>query len=110
MNAEQILFLLVLHIFLLPLLIIGIILCCGKGADLIAGFNTSSQAEKAKWNEKALCRGTGVLVLGITVCIEISLLGGILDRLLLVWGGIALVVLFVTCGLLYINKSKRFRK
>lgn len=48
-------------------LIITIILISGKGAFLIAGCNTSSKAEKLKYDEKKLCRvmgsGTGIITL-----------------------------------------------
>lgn len=110
MGPEQISFLLIMNVCLLPLLIIGVVLCCGKGGDLIAGFNTASPRERAKWNEPALCRGVGVLVLLILACIETSILGAVLNRMPLVWAGIAMAGIITVAGLLYINKSKRFRK
>ena len=36
-------------------LIMGIVLLCGKGSGLIAGYNTASEEEKNKYNEKKLC-------------------------------------------------------
>ena len=46
-------------------LIISILLLMGKGSFLIAGYNTASEKEKAKYNEKKLCRivGLGFLVM-----------------------------------------------
>ena len=39
--------------------IISIVLLSGKGAFLIAGYNTSSNEKKAKYDEKKLCKMTG---------------------------------------------------
>ena len=38
---------------------IAVLLLSGKGAWLIAGYNTSSPEEKQKYDEKRLCRVTG---------------------------------------------------
>lgn len=81
MNMAQISTLLVTGILLAPGLIISIFLCCGKGAGLIAGYNTASAGEREKWDEKALCRGTGILLLISTAC-----------------------------GLAYLNKGRRFKR
>lgn len=56
-------------ILALLLVIVSIFLFCGKGAWLIAGYNTASQEEKAQYDEKKLCRGGGVflLVCGVLV-------------------------------------------
>ena len=107
---EQIVGLIVLNVFILPGVGIGIALLCGHGADLIAGYNTASAAEKAKWNKKALCRGVGVLLLILLACIELTVLGGIFGRRPLVFAGVAALLIFTAFGLLYIHKSKRFRK
>ena len=40
----------------------------GKGAFLIAGYNTASQKEKAKYDEKALCRFMGKLMFALAAC------------------------------------------
>ena len=45
------------------LLIAACFLLCGKGAWLIAGYNTMSQAEKRRYDEKKLCRAMGIFLL-----------------------------------------------
>ena len=110
MNMEQISAFLVSSIFAVPVIIIGIVLCCGKGAFLIAGYNTASPEEKATYNEKALCRATGVLVLVIVGSVELLMLGLVLDMTALVWGGGILMAISTVFGLIYINTSKRFRR
>ena len=63
------------------LIIPSILLLTGRGAFLIAGYNTASPAEKAVYDEKKLCRitGGGVLVIGILVLI-MAFLGESLSR------------------------------
>ena len=46
---------------------IAVLLLSGKGAWLIAGYNTSSPEEKQKYDEKRLCRvmGSGAAVIAV---------------------------------------------
>lgn len=55
--------------------IMTIFLLTGRGSGLIAGFNTMSEEEKQKYDEKKLCRGMGIGFLIIDVVILIMLLG-----------------------------------
>lgn len=52
------------------------VLLSGKGAFLIAGYNTSSAEEQAKYDEKKLCRVTGMGMLVITILMFIMALLG----------------------------------
>lgn len=45
---------------------------CGRGSWLIAGYNTMSEEEKAKFDEKKLCRGMGVGFGFITLLVLVS--------------------------------------
>ena len=110
MNAEQIASFIVMSIFSVPVIFFAIILCCGKGADMIAGFNTASPEERAKWDETALCRAVGILLFVMVGCIEFLLLGAVLDITALIWGGGILFAISTVFGLIYINKSKRFKR
>lgn len=52
-------------------LVLGTVFAFGKGAFLIAGYNTASAEEKAQYDEKKLCRG----------CVEAYVCaGGVLGR------------------------------
>ena len=42
--------------------VLGIIFASGKGANLIAGYNTASREEKAQTNEKKLLKAMSVLM------------------------------------------------
>ena len=54
-------------IFDLLLLALSVYLLTGRGGMLIAGYNTSSDEEKKKYDEKKLCRSMGVTMLIITL-------------------------------------------
>ncbi len=51
--------------------VIAVVLLSGHGAGLIAGYNTASKAEKAKYDEKKLCRvtGTGIMIIAILILV-----------------------------------------
>ena len=110
MTPEQITSFFVSNIVMVPVIIMGIVLCCGKGAFLIAGYNTASPEEKATYNEKALCRATGVLVLVIVGSVEVLMLGAILNMTALMWCGGILIAVSTVFGVIYINTSKRFKR
>ena len=93
----------------LPLTIMAIVLIKGKGAWMIAGYNTMSKAEKETYNEKALCRFVGWLLLGIVLCVLLTFAGSLLQIrwlshawIFAVFGSISAVI--------YLNTSKRFLK
>lgn len=50
----------------------GVVFAMGKGAFLIAGYNTSTDEEKAKYDEKKLCRCFSVFCLAIAAVIAIT--------------------------------------
>ena len=51
------------------LALMSIVLLTGRGAGLIAGYNTESKSEKSKYDEKKLCRVTGAGMSVITVLV-----------------------------------------
>lgn len=110
MGREQAAGLIITAVILIPLFFAGVALCLGHGADLIAGYNTASPEERAKWDEKALCRGLGVLVLLILACIAVAMAGSVFGKPLLLWMGLALTAAVAVGGLVYINTSKRFKR
>ena len=55
--------LLILLILALVFLVMSIFLFMGKGSWLIAGYNTASLEERRKYDEKKLCRVTGLICL-----------------------------------------------
>lgn len=58
------------------LAILSIILISGHGSGLIAGYNTASKKEKEKYDEKKLCRVTGI---GMGIITLLMLFTGIFE-------------------------------
>ena len=54
--------------------ILSAVLLSGHGANLIAGYNTASEAEKKRYDEKKLCRILGAGMALITVLLLVSAL------------------------------------
>ena len=59
--------------------VISIILLSGHGSWLISGYNTASKEEKAKCNEKKLCRTMGI---GMSVIAILLLIMGVFENIL----------------------------
>ena len=59
--------------------ILSIVLLSGHGSWLISGYNTSSKEEKAKYDEKKLCRTMG---LGMAVIAVLILVMGLIEDVL----------------------------
>lgn len=58
------------------MLVLGIVLMMGRGSCLIAGYNTAPEAVKKLYDEKKLCRSSGVVVLIASVLLfTIAFLG-----------------------------------
>ena len=55
--------------------VLSIVLISGHGSWLISGYNTASKEEKAKYNEKKLCRTMGI---GMSVIAILLLIMGVL--------------------------------
>lgn len=91
-------------------LMIGIIFTQGKGAFLIAGYNTSSKEEKAKYDEKALCKFMGKVMFSFVVCFLIMATSDIFNSMIPIWIGWALFLCITIFALIYSNTGNRFRK
>ena len=90
--------------------VLGIIFASGKGANLIAGYNTASREEKAQTNEKKLLKAMSVLMFVLAGCFLVSASSEIFHVKSLIWIGQALFVAAIITGLIYLNTGNRFRK
>ncbi len=103
--------LLAIHLVITGLFVLlGVILAFGKGAWLIAGYNTASPAEKAKYDEKKLCRGVSKLMFALAACWLVVASSEIFQTEALCWVGLGLFTLVIAAGLVYMNTGNRFRK
>lgn len=90
--------------------LLGTLFSRGKGAFLIAGYNTASAAEKGRYDEKALCRFMGKLMFALAACQAVMGLGAAWAGMWLYWLGIALFLASAVGGVIYANTGRRFLK
>ena len=95
---------------ILLLAILGLILRAGKGAFLIAGYNTASKEEKEKTDERKLCKAVGNLLLILAACWILPTIGMATGKMLLFWVGFTLSLVVCIIGVVYMNTGDRFRK
>ena len=91
------------------LLIASILLLQGKGAMLIAGYNTLSAEDKAKYDKVALCKAVGKIVLCITFSIVLIFMGEFFQLNWLLIVGTSLMIAIIIGGLIYLNTGNRYR-
>ena len=92
------------------LAVMAVFLLRGRGAFLIAGYNTMSPAKKARYDEKALCRCVGRLLLAVAACLALVPAGVQFNLPWLVFTGLALTLAVILGFLIYANTGKRFLK
>ncbi|PJK16176.1 hypothetical protein CQS04_09690 [Chryseomicrobium excrementi] len=96
-------------LLVIPFLIMAYFLSQGKGAFLIAGYNTMPKEEKAKYDERALCKFMSKILYGISFSLVLLSLSEWLEMPLLMWIGIALMIGLIVFTLVYSNTGNRFR-
>ena len=103
--------LLIIHgIIIASFVVLGIVFLRGKGAFLIAGYNTSSPEAKSKIDEKALCKFVGKLMLVLAACWLLIALSSLPNLLFLLWIGLGLFFAITIAFVIYANTGNRFKK
>ena len=92
------------------LVLLSIPFFMGKGASLIAGYNTMSPEEQEKMDTRALCRFMGGLLLGLAFSVLLCLFSEIFSLKWMMTAGISLFAAVVLFGLVYANTGHRFEK
>lgn len=101
----------IVSLFVLVLfLILAIVFSKGKGAFLIAGYNTLPDKEKEKYNEAELCKFMGKMMYGICFSILLWILSDIFEIQILLVIGVVLFVALILFLLIYANTGNRFKK
>ena len=95
---------------MLVFLLLGLVFSRGKGAFLIAGYNTAPRAEKEKYDEKTLCRFMGRLMFALAGTWVPIALSALVDRMWLLWLGLGLFFAVCIGGVVYMNTGRRFEK
>ncbi len=102
---------LILHLFITGLFVLlGVIFALGKGADLIAGYNTASAEEKEKYDVKKLCKTMSCFMFALAACWLVIAASEIFQTMVLLWIGLALFLIAVVTGLIYMNTGNRCKK
>ena len=94
----------------LVIIIMSVFLLSGRGAFLLAGFNTMSKNEKEKYDVPALCKFMGkvLLVIGVlTILVGIEYLYAFW-WFWLIWGILFIGITVFT--IIYVNTGNRFKK
>jgi hypothetical protein len=99
-----------IFIISIPFFIFAITLSKGKGASLLAGYNTMPDSEKAQYDEVALCKFWGKIMYGISFSIFIIALSEMLENLILFIIGLILLLSLIFFALVYSNTKDRFKK
>jgi len=94
----------------LPFVVLAVFLFRGKGAFLIAGFNTMSDSKKAEYDEKALSKAVGKLLLVLALLMFLFPLAISLEAMWLFWVSFALFMVVTFGFVIYANTGNRFRK
>ena len=103
--------LLAVHLSMIAvLLLLGFVFRAGKGAWLIAGYNTMSAAKKKEYDEKALCRFMAKLMFALALAWSPIAASALFDRLFLLWIGLGLFMAVVIVGVVFMNSGERFKK
>jgi hypothetical protein len=91
------------------LIVMGIFLKKGKGSFLIAGYNTMPKKERLKYDEPALCRFVGRLLIFIALLMPIITLGALLKLVWLCATGVGMMLIICAGALIFANTGNRFR-
>lgn len=99
------------HLFFASLFTgLGLLFFRGKGAFLIAGYNTSSKQEKEKTDVKALTRFMGKLMFFFSACFLIMATSDLFASMIPLWIGLALFLVGCIGAVIYANTGNRFQK
>ena len=90
--------------------LLGCLFLSGRGAGLIAGYNTMPRAEREKYDKRKICRFMGWMMFYFAGSIALWELGEQLSNNLLFAAGLILFFAGVFFLLIYANTGGRFLK
>ena len=101
----------IIHLIILVLfLLFAFFLSKGKGAFLLAGYNTLTDTEKAQYNEVALCKFMSKIMYGISFSLLLFALSEFFKNQLLLVIGLTLFISLLVFALVYSNTGNRFKR
>lgn len=101
----------IVHIvFALIFILLGLVFIKGKGAFLIAGYNTSSKEEKAKYDEMALLKFMGKIMFAFAGSFLIMATSDFFKSMGPLWIGLVIFFGITVFAVIYANIGNRFKK
>ncbi|MGG3889860.1 DUF3784 domain-containing protein [Metabacillus fastidiosus] len=100
----------VMLIITVPFLIFAIVLSKGKGAFLLAGYNTMSENEKEKYKEEELCKFISKIMYGICLGLLLIAISEQFKAQVLLIIGLIIVIGLPFFSVVYSNTGNRFKK
>lgn len=100
----------VYFVILVPMLVFAIVLSRGKGASLLAGYNTMSESKKETYDEVALCKFMGKIMYGISFSLLLIAFSEMFKYSYLFVVGFVLLLFFILFAGFYANTKDRFKK
>ncbi|HLR42928.1 MAG TPA: DUF3784 domain-containing protein [Pseudogracilibacillus sp.] len=91
-------------------IILGITFRIGRGASLIAGYNTMSEADKAEYDTSALLKFMGNMMFILSFSQILSLVGDLNRSKHLLYLGFLLFFVTMIFMLIFMNTDNRFKK
>lgn len=90
--------------------ILGIVFSQGRGANLLAGYNTMSKDQKARYDARALCRFMGKIMFILAACMLVMALAEPLAFAALLYIGLGFFLAVTVFTVVYANTGNRFQK
>jgi len=97
-------------VIVLPMFVLAFFLLRGKGASLISGYSTLSKAEREGYDEKALCRFVGWLLIAVNIAVIAIVLGSHFEIFWLVYLSAGLILVGLLGSVFYAHTGNRFCK
>lgn len=91
-------------------IVLGIYLSTGRGAFLIAGYNTMPKEEKEKYDTVALCKFMGKMMFALSFCMILWVCSEFYNVQWLFFIGLFLFIAIIIFILIYVNTGNRFKK
>ena len=110
MAPEKVVAVVIIAAFILLFVVLGIVMSKGKGASLIAGFNTLPKEEKEKYRSKALSKCIGKMMFALSFSMLFWIVSIIYDINWLFQFGVILFVGIIIFTIVYVNTGNRFKK
>ena len=93
-----------------PLFLAILLLTEKVDAGIISGFSTMSKEKREKYDEKAVCRFVGWLMIAVCFGLFLIPIGAYFKIKWLVYFGRAFIIVSSIVGCIYVNTNKRFLK